>query len=79
LEDLVWLHLRKEKFPLRRKSKLMAGENNLYKIMQEVGDNAYNIELHGDMNIFTAFNVADLIPYIEDKDEGFEYLRGNSL
>ena len=57
----------------------MAGENNLYKIMQEVGDNAYNIELHGDMNIFTAFNVADLIPYIEDKDEGFEYLRGNSL
>jgi len=50
-----------------------------YKLMQKVGDNTYKIELADDMNIFTTFNVGDLTPYIEDKDEGREDLRANSI
>jgi len=45
-----------------------------YKIVQKVGDNADKIELTGDMNILTAFNVGDLTPYIKDED-----LRANPL
>ena len=39
--DLVYLHLRKEKFPSRRKNKLMARGDGPFKIIEEVGDNAY--------------------------------------
>jgi len=31
------------------------------------------------MNMFATFNVGDLTPYIEDKDECIEYLRANPL
>jgi len=34
-----------ERFPLRRKSKLMARGDDPYKIMHKVGDNAYKVEL----------------------------------
>jgi len=54
--DLVWLYLRKERFPLRTKSKFIAREDGCYKIVQRVRDNAYKIELLGDMNIFATFN-----------------------
>jgi len=77
--DLVWLYLRKERFPLRRKSKLMARGDGPYKIMQRVRDNAYKIELPSDMNISTRFNVRGLTPYIEDEDEGHKDLRANPL
>jgi len=42
-----------------------------------VGDNAYKIELLGDMNISATFNIGDFIFYIEDEDESIEYLRAN--
>ena len=69
--------MRKERFPSRRKSKLIAREDGPYKIVQKVGDKAYKIELLGDMNISTTFNVRDLTPYIEDDKEGYEDLRAN--
>ena len=49
LGDLVWLHLRKERFHSRRKNKLMARGDGPYKVVQKVGENAYKIELLGDM------------------------------
>jgi len=63
--DLVWLYLRKERFPSSRKSKLMARGDGPYKIVSKVGDNGYKVELPGDMNISVTFNVGDLTPYIE--------------
>ena len=50
----------------------MVGGNGLYHIVQKVGDNAYKIELPGDMNISATFNVRDLPPYIEDEDEAMK-------
>jgi len=57
----------------------MTREDGPYKIVRKVGDNAYKIELMGDMNISATFNVRDLTPYIEDEDEGHEDFRENPL
>jgi len=39
--DLVWLHLRKERFPELRKSKLMPRADGPFKVLQRVNENAY--------------------------------------
>jgi len=56
--DLIWLHLRKERFPNRRKSKLMAREDGPFKVLAKVGANVYKLELPGDMAVSATFNVA---------------------
>ena len=43
--DLVWLHLRKDRFPELRKSKLMPRAVGPYKIIEKINDNAYKLEL----------------------------------
>jgi len=73
--DIVWIHLRKERFPLRRKSKLTARGDGRNKNVQKVGDNAYKIKLPDEMKISIIFNVGDLTLYIEDEDGGHEDLR----
>ena len=57
----------------------MARGDDPYKIVQKVGDNTYKIELSGDMNMSTTFNVGDLTPYIEGEDEHNKDLRKNPL
>jgi hypothetical protein len=42
---LVWLHLRKDRFPELRKSKLMPRAAGPYKILEKINDNAYKHEL----------------------------------
>jgi len=79
LGDIVWLYLKKERFPSRRKNKLMARGDGLYKVVQKVGENVYKIELSGDMQISATFNVVDLTPYLEENDEHDEYLKANPL
>jgi len=44
-----------------------------------VGENAYEIELLGVMNISATFDVGDLTPHIEDEDANTEELRANPL
>jgi len=67
--DLVWLHLRKERFPSRRKNKLMARSDGPFAIIEKVGSNAYKLQLPGDMAISATFNIGDLSPYVEDNIE----------
>jgi hypothetical protein len=43
--DLVWLHLRKERFPDLRKSELMFRADGPFKILEKINDNAYKLEL----------------------------------
>jgi hypothetical protein len=40
LGDLVWLHLRKERFPDLRKSKLISRADGPFKILEKINDNA---------------------------------------
>jgi len=71
--DLVWVHLRKQRFPEQRKSKLSPRGDGPFKVLQRIGDNAYKLELPGDYEVSATFNVADLVPYLavdEDLDSG---------
>ncbi|KAL9241144.1 hypothetical protein vseg_015286 [Gypsophila vaccaria] len=71
--DLVWVHLRKEHFPSKRKNKLMPRAEGPYKIVAKVNDNAYKVELPGDYAVHVTFNVGDLSPYRDD--DGIAELR----
>ncbi len=43
--DFVWLHLRKDRFPDLRKSKLMPRADGPFKLLAKINENAYKIDL----------------------------------
>ena len=62
--DLVWVHLRKDRFPEKQKSKLLPRGDGPFKVLAKINDNAYKIELPGDdYAVSNTFNVADLSPF----------------
>jgi hypothetical protein len=67
--DLVWLHLRKERFPELRKSKLMSRAAGPFKILAKINDNAYKLELPPEFRVSSSFNISDLRPYLGEEDE----------
>ncbi|XP_074288868.1 uncharacterized protein LOC141614014 [Silene latifolia] len=65
--DLVWLHLRKERFPAKRKNKLMPRADGPFKVIECYGSNAYKLELPSEYGgVSATFNVGDLSPYLDD-------------
>ena len=65
--DLVWLHLRKERFPNERKSKLLPRADGPFKVLARYNDNAYKIDIPRDKyNVSDIFNVKDLSPFHGD-------------
>jgi hypothetical protein len=68
--DLVWLHLRKDRFPDLHKSKLMPRADGPFKVIEKISDNAYKLELPIDFGMVSpTFNIADLKPYFSEEDE----------
>ncbi|GJS14623.1 RNA-directed DNA polymerase [Tanacetum coccineum] len=67
--DLVWIHLRKERFLAWRFGKLKPRGDGPFRVLKKINDNAYKIELPGHYNVFATFNVADLSPYKGDSDD----------
>ena len=43
--------------------------DGLFKVLEQIGSNAYKLEQPGDMNVCASFNVDDLAFYIEDDIE----------
>ena len=43
--DWVWLHLRKDRFPTHRKSKLMPRGDGPFQVIKRINDNAYELDL----------------------------------
>ncbi|KAI4340889.1 hypothetical protein MLD38_025683 [Melastoma candidum] len=76
-EDLAWIHLRNERFPGKRKNKLMPRAEGPFRIVERDNNNAYKVDLPGDYGISATFNVQDLIPFMEDDDD--VSLRTNSF
>lgn len=46
--DLVWIHLWKESFPIKRYGKLIPITDGPFKVLHRVGENAYKSKLQGD-------------------------------
>jgi hypothetical protein len=56
----VWLHLRKDRFPDLRKSKLMPRADGPFRIIEKINDNAYKIELSPEFRVSPTINISDL-------------------
>jgi hypothetical protein len=67
--DLVWLHLRKERFPELRKFKLISRATGPFKILANMNDNASKLELPPKFRVSPSFNISDLRPYLGEDDE----------
>jgi len=64
--DLVWIHLRKERFPSKRKNKFMLSADGPFEVLECINDNAYRVDLSGDYGVSAIFNVANLKAYHDD-------------
>ena len=69
LGDLVWLHLRKDRFPDLRKSKLMPRADRPFKVIEKINENVYKLDLPAEFRVSPTFNVADLKPYLGEDEE----------
>jgi hypothetical protein len=67
--DLVWLHLRKERFPNLRKSKLVPRADGPFKVLEKINDNAYKLDLLVNFGVSPTFNITYLKPYLREKAE----------
>ena len=66
---LVWLHLRKDRFPAERKPKLLPRADGPFKVVAHYNNNAYKIDIPRDKyNVSDIFNVKDLSPFHGDVD-----------
>ncbi|XP_021766991.1 uncharacterized protein LOC110731437 [Chenopodium quinoa] len=66
--DLVWIYMRKERFPNQRKKKLMPRAEGPFEIVETINDNAYKVDLGGKYGVSSTFNVGDLAPYYNDEE-----------
>ncbi|KAK1681416.1 hypothetical protein QYE76_042264 [Lolium multiflorum] len=67
--DLVWLHLRKDRFPQERNSKLKPRGDGPFKVLKRINDNAYIVDIPTSKYLVSnTFNVSDLSPYHGDEE-----------
>ena len=48
---LVWIHLRKERFPSKKKNPLMPKVDGPFEVLEKINDNAYKVDLLGDCGV----------------------------
>nr|KYP57132.1 Retrotransposable element Tf2 [Cajanus cajan] len=58
--DWVWLHLRKDRFLSKRKSKLSPRGDGPFQILRKINNNAYVLDLPSEYGVSPSFNVSDL-------------------
>nr|GEU89417.1 reverse transcriptase domain-containing protein [Tanacetum cinerariifolium] len=66
--DLVWIHLRRARFPQGRFGMLHPRADGPFRILKKINDNAYKVELPGHYGVSDTFNVADLSLYTPNVD-----------
>ena len=67
--DLVWIHLQKERYPNKRKSKLLPRADGPFKVLARYNNNAYKIDILRDKySMSDIFNVKYLSPYHGDEE-----------
>ncbi|GJV83452.1 RNA-directed DNA polymerase [Tanacetum coccineum] len=63
--DLVWIHLRRARFPQGRFGKLQPRADGPFRILKKINDNAYKVELLGHYGVSDYFYVADSSVYAQ--------------
>jgi hypothetical protein len=74
--DLVWVHLRKDRFPDQRKSKLQPRADGPFKVLRKINDNAYEIDLPSTYDVSKSFNVVDLSPFFGLEESRTTHFQG---
>ncbi|GKC07679.1 RNA-directed DNA polymerase [Tanacetum coccineum] len=77
--DLVWVYLRRDRFPQGRFGKLHPRADGPFRVLKRINDNAYKVDLPGHYKVSATFNVADLSPYVataEDDSGTSPFLEG---
>jgi hypothetical protein len=65
--DYVWLHLCKDRFPNKCKSKLSPRGDGPFRVLEKINGNACKIELPLDYtDVRSTFNVKDLLPFVDE-------------
>ena len=78
--DWVWVHMRKERFPSRRRSKLHPRGDGPFQVLERINDNAYKLNLPSEYNISATFNVSDLSPFdVGDDSRTNPFGKGSKL
>ena len=67
--DLVWFHLRKDRFPTKIKSKLSPRGDGPFQVPKKVNNNAYKLDLPIEYGVHDTFNVIDLSPFVGTNEE----------
>jgi hypothetical protein len=66
--DWVWVHMRKERFPAHRKTKLHPQGDGPFQILEKIKDNAHKVDLPGEYKVSATFTVSDLSPFDVGQD-----------
>ena len=66
--DWVWLYLRKDSFPTKRKSKLSPRGDGPFQILERIHNNAYRLDLPEGYGVSTTFEISYLIPFVGGAD-----------
>ena len=61
--DWVWVHMRKERFPTHRRSKLHPRGDGPFQVLARINDNVYKLNLPSEYNISATFNISDPSPF----------------
>ena len=64
--DQVWVHLRKERFPNEKKSKMMPRIDGPFTVTHRISNNAYKLDLQGKYDVSDSFNLSDLALFVAD-------------
>jgi len=77
--DLVWVHLRKDRFPEQCKSKLQPRADGPFKLLRKINDNSYEIDLPCTYGVSTSFNVSDLSPFFGLEESRMTLFEGGRM
>jgi len=58
--DWIWIHFGKESFPSKIKNKLMPRRDGPFQVLENIGDNAYKVDLPSEYLVHNVFNFSDL-------------------
>ncbi|XP_035539638.1 uncharacterized protein LOC118344013, partial [Juglans regia] len=72
----VWVHMRKERFPAHRRTKLHPRGDGPFQILEKINDNVYKVDLPGEYKVSATFNVPPFDVGEDSRSNPFEE-RGN--